>query len=154
MLLYAEADFLPDRSIGYLTRRVHQLGVAALDPVFSAEGMNGLQWSALASVWAGRCGTAAELARDLGHDKGATTRLVDTLEERGWLVRERSGGDRRRIDLRLTAAGEAITRRCRRHVVDCWNAWLADWPRAEAETLIALLGKLRDSLERVEAPCS
>lgn len=153
MTFYSDSDFRPDCSIGYLIRRAHQLGGAAMEPVFAAEGLTGMQWSALVSIWFKRGETAAELARDLGHDKGAMTRLVDAVEERGWVTRERTGDDRRRIILRLTPEGEALALRCKKRVLACWNEWLADWPREEIEQLIGLLQKLRDTLTTAE-PCS
>ncbi|MGI4732440.1 MAG: MarR family winged helix-turn-helix transcriptional regulator [Janthinobacterium lividum] len=154
MAFYTESTFEPDCSIGYLVRRAHQLGGAALEPVFEDEGLSSLQWSALVSIWFKRGETAADLARFLGHDKGAMTRLVDTLEQRGWITRVRTSCDRRRIDLVLTPEGRDVTLRCRARVVVCWNEWLADWPRDEVQTLIDLLSKLRDTLDRADGPCS
>lgn len=146
MPFYDESDFCPDRSLGYLVRRAHQLANAGLEPVFAAEGMTGTQWSALVSIWFGRGATAAELARDLGHDKGAMTRLVDAIEERGWVMRERTPGDRRCINLALTDEGAAVAMRCKRRVIARWNEWLGDWREEDVEMLIALLAKLRNTL--------
>lgn len=154
MAFYADSNFVPDCSIGYLLRRTHQLGYVAMEPVFAAEGLTGTQWSALVSVWFGRGATAADLARDLGHDKGAMTRLVDQLEERGWITRERTVEDRRCINLALTEEGVAVALRCKKHVIGCWNEWLADWPEKDVQTLIELLQKLRGTLAAVEAPCA
>lgn len=154
MRFYDESDFEPDRSIGYLVRRAQQLGAAGVEPAFAAEGMTGTQWQALVSIWFGRGATAAELARDLGHDKGAMTRLVDQLAERGWITRERTAGDRRCINLVLTEEGTAVALRCKRRVIACWNAWLADWREEEVEGLIGLLQKLRGTLAAAEAPCA
>ena len=154
MAFYSESEFAPDVSIGYLVRRTHQLGGAGLEPIFAAEGLTYTQWSALVSIWFERGATAADLARDLGHDKGAMTRLVDTLEERGWITRQRITEDRRCITLALTDEGAAVALRCKRQVVACWNAWLSDWSDAEVHSLIALLQKLRGTLDAVEAPCS
>ena len=153
MGFYTEASFEPDCSLGYLVRRSHQLGFTALEPVFAAEGLNGTQWSALVSIWFGRGATATELARDLGHDKGAMTRLVDQLEERGWVRRERTTQDRRCINLALTEEGVAVALRCKRQVVARWNEWLADWPADDVRTLIRLLQKLRGTLAEVDLPC-
>ena len=153
MTFYAESNFEPDRSIGYLVRRAHQLGAAGLEPVFAAEGLTGTQWTALVSIWFGRGATAAELARDLGHDKGAMTRLIDQLEERGWVRRDRAAGDRRRIDLALTDEGIEVALRCKRRVVAFWNEWLGDWPEEDVVTLIALLQKPRGTLAAAAVPC-
>lgn len=146
MSFYDESDFTPDQSIGYLVRRVHQLAGAALEPIFAAEGLTGTQWSALVSIAFGRVATAAGLARDLGHDKGAMTRLVDAIEERGWVRRERAPDDRRCIRLALTEEGVAVAMRSKARVIACWNEWLADWPEEDARMLIALLAKLRATL--------
>lgn len=153
MPVYDDSSFCADRSIGYLIRRAHQMGAAGLEPVFAAEGLTGIQWSALISVMAGRVGTAADLARDLGYDKGAMTRLVDQLEAQGWMTRERTAEDRRCIALSVTETGAEVALRCKARVVQCYNAWLADWPDHDVETLIVLLQKLRATLTEVEQPC-
>lgn len=146
MQFYDEADFRPDQSIGYLVRRVHQLAGSGLEAMFAAEGLTGTQWSALIWIRVRRGATAAELARDLGHDKGAMTRLVDAVEERGWVVRERAPDDRRRINLALTDTGEAVAMRCQRRVIARWNDWLGDWREEDVRMLTALLAKLRGTL--------
>jgi DNA-binding MarR family transcriptional regulator len=152
MPFYSESAFEPDISIGYLIRRIHQLGGAAIEPVFAAQGLTYTQWQALVSIWFGRGATAADLARDLGHDKGAMTRLVDTLESRGWITRERTAEDRRCVNLSLTDNGVAVALRCKKRVIACWNAWLADWSDEEARTLIRLLQKARTTIAEA-APC-
>ena len=151
MGFYTDSDFTPDCSIGYLVRRVHQLGGVRIEGIFAAEGLTAMQWQALVAIWSGRGNTAAELARDLGHDKGAMTRLVDAMEHSGWITRERTAEDRRCINLALTTEGEAVAMRCKRQVLACWNEWLADWEPREVETMIALLQKLRDTLVKVSA---
>jgi DNA-binding MarR family transcriptional regulator len=51
---------------------------------------------------------------------------VDRLERAGFLVRERSSDDRRRVGLRLTDEGERLMRRVRARR----TTWLADRLRA------------------------
>jgi DNA-binding MarR family transcriptional regulator len=146
MAIYTPQYFEPDCSLGYLARRVHQIGAGALEPVFAAEGITGPQWSALASIWFKRGATSAELARDMAHDKGAMTRLVDSLEAKGWVTRERCTDDRRVVNLTLTPEGEAVAIRVRLSVIDCWNRWLSDWDEDEVTTMISMMQKLRDTL--------
>jgi DNA-binding MarR family transcriptional regulator len=156
MVVYSPQYFEPDCSLGYLARRVNQIGSVALEPIFASEGLTGPQWSALAQIWFRRGATSAELARDMAHDKGAMTRLVDTLEANGWITRERCSDDRRAVKLALTPEGEALALRVRLRVIDCWNAWLADWDEGEVETMIAMMQKLRDTLltKTSEGVCS
>ena len=146
MGFYSETDFQPDSSVGYLARRVHQLTQAALEPVFAAEGLTNIQWHALISIYFGKGPTPIELARDLSYDKGATTRLLDVLEARGWMVRGRATGDRRSITLALTPAGAEVTQRTRFKLIDAWNTWLSDWPHDDVAAAVATLQRLRDTL--------
>jgi DNA-binding MarR family transcriptional regulator len=50
----------------------------------------------------------AELAQRLGHSMPTQSRLVDRLEERGLVTRHREPGDRRRVTVALTEAGERL----------------------------------------------
>lgn len=154
MPFYASPEsFVPDTSIGFLCKRVFQANTMALEPMFAEAGTSYVQWSAMVSLWNGRADTCAALARELCHDTGATTRLIDLLESRGWVERERSGEDRRVVHLRLTAAGKAITERCRAGVAEQWNAWLADWDPADVDRLIGDLQRLRHRIE-TGTPCA
>lgn len=146
MTFYSATDFEPDCSVGYLAKRVHQLAKAGLEPALASEGLTYTQWHALVSIYYDRGATPAELARDLNYDKGATTRLLDTLEARGWVERVRGEGDRRSIGLRLTEAGREAARRGRLRVIALWNDWVADWPDADVAAAVAILQRLRDTL--------
>jgi DNA-binding MarR family transcriptional regulator len=151
MTFYNRDNFYPETSVGYLLRVCHQHAYANLDQLFADEGLSGTQWTALISIYFERGLTCAALARDMAHDKGAMTRIVDMLEERGWVERNRDRDDRRLINLSLTDAGVAVTMRCREKIIDCWNGWLADWSPAEIEQFLAQLQKLRRTLEATPA---
>ena len=148
MGFYSDADFQPDISVGYLCKRVHQLAQAGLEPLFAREGLTNIQWHALISIWFGRGATSAALARELSYDKGATTRLIDQLEARGWVQRVREHDDRRLVALKLTPTGAAMARRCRHLVFEAWNDWLRDWPDDDIADTIATLQRLRGTLEK------
>ncbi|MGU3390165.1 MarR family winged helix-turn-helix transcriptional regulator [Sphingomonas sp. M1A8_2b] len=148
MTFFTPAEFGPECSLGYLARRVHQIGQSLIEPIFVDEGLSATQWSALMSLLAGRSATCADLARDLSYDKGASTRLVDAMEQHGWVTRSRANDDRRVLNLELTPEGEAIAIRCRDRIVAYWNVLLAQgWSADEIETLIGLLKKLRTTLD-------
>ncbi|MCZ7575056.1 MAG: MarR family transcriptional regulator [Ardenticatenaceae bacterium] len=63
------------------------------------------------------------------HEVSAPTmsRLISTLVERGWVLRERDPGDRRQVILRLTPEGEAV-----------WNTMSERSIKHLAETLAEL----------------
>jgi DNA-binding MarR family transcriptional regulator len=156
MASYDPATFNPDMSVGYLAKRIFQTSLVGLEPAFVDEDVSYLQWSALVSILYGRGHTCKDLAHDLVHDRGATTRLIDTLEERRLVERQRDPVDRRIVNLELTEAGRALAERCMIRVVDLWNGWLADWDPADIAQLIGYLQRVRRTLETAteESACA
>jgi DNA-binding MarR family transcriptional regulator len=146
MAAYTNASFEPDRSLGYLLKRVHADAVALHEPLFERTALTYTQFAALAAVVFGSGRTCAQLARDLNHDMGATSRIIGVLEERGLLTRARDPDDRRVLNLSVTEAGYAQAADARDMLVAQWNRWLADWSTQEVETLIAGLQRLRATL--------
>lgn len=147
MAFYDSASYNPDVSIGYLAKRVMQSSMAGLEREFVGEDISYLQWCALVSILFGRGSTCKALAYDIAHDRGATTRLLDSLEQLRLVVRERDPDDRRVVNLALTTAGESAARRCLARVVDLWNGWLGGWDAADVARLITYLQRLRVTLE-------
>ena len=53
--------------------------------------------------------SAIDLARAIDHNPGAMTRLLDRLEQMGYLRRTPHAGDRRTLRIELTEAGHALS---------------------------------------------
>lgn len=147
MASYDAATFRPDISIGYLSKHIHQSAHTALEKAFEGENISFLQWAAMVSIHHGRGATCKDLAHDLARDRGATTRLIDSLEELCLAERQRDSDDRRIVNLALTDAGRALVQRCMIKVIDLWNGWLEGWDPADVARLIADLQRLRQTLE-------
>jgi DNA-binding MarR family transcriptional regulator len=147
MSFYDSVPFSPESSIGYLSRRFYQAQVAALEPIFAAEGISMTHWSALVFIYVRGTTTGIEVARDLAYDKGAVTRLLDTLEAKGLLTRTRNTDDRRCVDVTLTDKGREIGLRCKAQVTARWNSWLEDWDPTDVHHLLQSLGRLRMRIE-------
>ncbi len=152
MSFYDPETYTPDRSIGYLIKSCNQTMMVLLDRLLADADLNTSQWSAMMTIHHGEAPTCAALARGMAHDKGAMTRLIDSLEEKGFVARTRSADDRRVVHLSLTPAGRAVTFRCRDMVIEHWNRCFTGWTDAEIETLIAQMQKLRRTLED-DVPC-
>src|SRR5271170_2545024 len=97
------------RSIGYLLRRAGKLITGRIEALFVKEDVSFVQWVILMNLRDGLRMTAAELCQHLCHDSGALTRVIDQMEERGWVRRKRSVKDRRMVALELTKEGRKIT---------------------------------------------
>ena len=106
-------------------------------------GLTEAQWRPLWMLKAGRADTPQALARALGVDAGAMTRMLDRLEAKGLIGRVRSLTDRRVTRLRLTATGEAATEGIPEVVAGVNNDYLQGFSREEFEQLNALLARMR-----------
>src|SRR5262245_28065098 len=101
----AAAD-LPDLqtafAIGPLIGRVRSVALAELDEELAPWGITGMQFVMFKQLADGMAATAADLCRLLHYDTGSMTRLLDRVEQKGWIRRERSKDDRRIVRLQLT----------------------------------------------------
>lgn len=149
MAILTTEDLTGERSPGRLLRRIHRLLVTRIDSLFDDEQLTIIQWTALKLIRDGMATTAGELARSISIATGATTRLIDSLEEMGYIKRDLGSSDRRVVRLVLTKSGEAKHAERVPVMVASWNEILADFKQQEAEQLIRLLTKLHHSMERV-----
>lgn len=117
------------------------------------------------TVTVSQCALLAELrsgAREIGALAGAMgltnsgmTRLVDGLEERGWVERVRGVEDRRRVEVRLTEAGATEAARLQGLTEASIGRVLARVPRAKRAQVVESLRLVRDAIDgaRDELSC-
>ena len=110
-----------------------------------------MQWLALVKLENGLAETASDLCRTLSHDNGAITRMLDQLESRGFVVRERSQQDRRVVKLSITTAGSAILAELTPPFIENLNSALDAFSAEEFAELNRLLGKLKMCFEQKSA---
>ena len=146
---YDVRTFSSAESIGYLLKLGHALMHDAAIAAFEGHDLSFMQWIVLVKMREGVT-TASELCQIMWHDTGALTRLLDQLEERGYIERQRSTADRRVVQLQLTAAGRRKTTELTPLVVDRLNAALAGFSKAEFEQFMLLLKKLIASLRDMQ----
>ncbi len=144
---YSVETFQARRSIGYLIKRLNNLIVPSAEALFADADFTFSQWVVLMAVRDGIADTCAEIARHMDHDTGATTRLVDQLEERGYLLRRRSTTDRRVVHIEITPSGKALTKSLMPHLIDFWNEVLEGFSPEESQQLISLLTRLMTRIE-------
>ena len=134
MITWATLHRAHARVRGQLTRRMEvERGVSVLEHGSLYELSNAPQRRLL----------MAELAERLGLSPSATTRLVDRLEERGWVRRESPRENRRTVNVIITADGRrAYARNNRLFTATVEEAVSAHLNEDEMSTLISLLGRL------------
>jgi DNA-binding MarR family transcriptional regulator len=138
-------------SVGYLLKRAHSLLIDHLESAVAGSDITMTQWVLLMHLRDGLAINASDLCSQLRHDSGALTRVIDQLESRGLVQRERSREDRREVQLRLTPAGLQTVASLVPRVVDQLNFALREFSRAEATELSRLLTKLITSLDGASA---
>jgi DNA-binding MarR family transcriptional regulator len=84
----------------------------------------------------------------LGMDRATTMLVIDKLQARKLLTRERSTGDRRKQEIQLTAKGMALTDKLVTHAKAHELNLTGSLTSREAATLKKLLLKVRESLEK------
>jgi DNA-binding MarR family transcriptional regulator len=148
---YRKDGYSARSSVGYLLKRAHVLLVDQLEAALATSDITATQWVILMYLRDGLAINASDLCVQLRHDSGALTRVIDQLEARGLVQRERSREDRRAVQLRLTAAGIDTVAALIPSVVDKLNFALRDFSAAEASELNRLLTKLIHNVDASSA---
>ena len=94
--------------LGFWLRFVSNHVSARFQQLLEAEGVSVTEWVALRSLWDADAVGHAALIEALGMTKGAASKVVSRLEEKGLVLRQSSEGDGRGQTLALTAAGRAL----------------------------------------------
>lgn len=139
---YRPSNYAMKNSVGYLMRMAINRVLPQMEALFEDQELSFSQWTTLVALHDGRITTAGDLAHNICHDAGSLTRLVDQMEKRGLVTRQRSESDRRVVTLGLTARGRALVEALAPRVMNFWNGLLGGFSHAEIDTLIALLTRL------------
>lgn len=134
-------QYRAEDSVGYLLSRTRLKLAKSLDVALAKLDITHAQGSILLMLASGKYSTAADLARELYIDSASMTRMVDRLEKRGLILRERSSDDRRVIHLVLTPAGRKLERRLPPIYTEVIHATFAGFSPDDMTTLKQLLRK-------------
>lgn len=148
---YKVDTFVPERSIGYLAKRCSVMLTDLVQDAFSERGVPFTQWLVLMKLRRVAPLSTGLLAREIGHDQGALTRVVDALVETGMVDRRRSEQDRRSVELRLTVRGERYVESQLPIAIDALNTVLKVFTIEEVEQLVNLLGRLLERLMELKS---
>lgn len=140
--LYSSDGYCPEDSVGMLIGMVRSQLMAALDEELADLGLTGAQLPVLHWVCHADEATAATLCRRIGADTGSMTRMLDRLEEKGFIRRIRNANDRRVMNVELTAAGKALRPMITPRVVKVLNRNLAGFSRRDLDHLKDLLRRI------------
>ncbi|PRB65530.1 MarR family winged helix-turn-helix transcriptional regulator [Microbacterium sp. MYb45] len=85
--------------------------VALYRPILEPLGLTHPQYLVMLALWERAPRTLNDLALDLALEPATASPLVKRLEAEGFVARQRSSEDERRLEITLTAAGAALRER-------------------------------------------
>jgi MarR family multiple antibiotic resistance transcriptional regulator len=140
-----------EMSVGYLVGRARTALLTSLDTELEPFGLTGAQFSVLKNVAQGTAATAADLCRTMHYDTGSMTRMLDRLEEKAVLRRERCTKDRRVVFLRMTATGKELLPQLRSAAVRVLSRHLAGFSPEEVDNLKQYLDRMIENGQPVNS---
>lgn len=132
----------PALYIGYLVTGVRTRMMQEMDACLNPFGLTGAQFIILRRIAEGVATTAAELCRVLEYDTGSMTRMLDRLEEKNVIIRERSSDDRRVVKIMLTTQGAEQYPKLKDEVGQALNRRFAPLSGEELKQLRSMLERL------------
>ena len=132
----------PMKSIGFLIKRCGVMMSQLAERRFESQQVSFTQSLVLLRLSFQAHMSATRLSEELGHDMGALTRVVDSLERSGFVRRERSQQDRRAVEIAITAEGRREVERCMHFLVDLMNELVEPWSKPELDSFIGQLQRL------------
>ena len=138
--------FHPDNfqncTLGLLLGRAAMLKDRIIDRHMEPYGITAAQFKVLIIMAQFEVDTPAELCRHLSLDSGAMTRMLDRLEHKNLLVRQRSEADRRQVRLVLTEDGQALADLLPQVGADAMNQLAGAISPQELQSLEQILKKI------------
>jgi DNA-binding MarR family transcriptional regulator len=128
--------------IGYLINQARNAVLAAIEQELAPLNVTAAQFIVVLGIAHQRAGTPTEMARLLGCDSGAMTRLLDRIEGKGIIQRIRSDQDRRIVNIELTAKGKGLHPQIMKSVAKAHERLLRQFSDAE-------LGLFQDFLRKI-----
>ena len=128
--------------LGLLLGRAALLKDRIIDTHMEPHGISAAQFKVLIIMAQYGVDTPAELCRHLSLDSGSMTRMLDRLEHKGLLARQRCADDRRLVRLALTEDGQELADKLPGIGVNAMNQLAGALDSEELQTLEAILKKI------------
>jgi MarR family transcriptional regulator, transcriptional regulator for hemolysin len=139
----------PERNFGFLVHDVARLLRVAYDRRTRDLGLTRSQWWVLNHLYFHEGITQSELAEMLDIEKPTLGRLLDRLEDKGWLERRADRSDRRAKRVYLTGNVQDLMRALRVLAADLRAKALDGLDEAEREQLLDALRVVKGNLLRL-----
>ena len=136
------SDNFQNCTLGLLLGRAAILKDRIIDSHMEPYGITAAQFKVLIIMAQFDVDTPAELCRHLSLDSGSMTRMLDRLEQKNLLARQRSEADRRQVRLVLTEDGQVLADKLPQIGADAMNQLAAVISPQELQSLEQILKKI------------
>jgi DNA-binding MarR family transcriptional regulator len=149
--VYDIESYQPRKGVGHLLNRVRTEMLTALDRALEADPellkleISSAQFIVLAALAIAGAKSASDLCKGISYDAGAMTRMIDRLEIKGLIRRDRCPDDRRVVYLELTEEGHRAFPRMREVSMRVVNQFLNGFSQAEARQLEGFLSRMLEN---------
>lgn len=152
-MIHFTEDNVPTRlSIAHLIFLLNQHKDRLLDKYLKPFNITGPQFRVMRLIIVEQVATPSELTRRLSIDSGAMTRMLDRLEQRKLLIRERCPNDRRQVRLKPTEEGIALSHQMHGLAADLLNELTGELSQQELSELDRIIRKMLVPTELMEEP--
>jgi DNA-binding MarR family transcriptional regulator len=150
--VYDIESYQPRKGVGHLLNRVRTEMLLALDkalvsdPELAALELSAAQFIVIATLALAEAPkSASDLCKGISYDAGAMTRMIDRLEGKGLIRRNRRPDDRRVVYIELTEEGTRAFPRMKVLSMDVVNRFLRGFSQAEARQLEDFLSRMLEN---------
>ena len=144
---YSGHNYVIEESIGYLIKHAQLALNRTIDTKMAEMDLTAMQWAPLLLLAHGKARTAAELSRCTGVETSTMTRMLDRLESKDLISRNRCEKDRRIIYLELTDTGKEFATKVPYVIAESFNYHLRGFSNDEVNTLKSLLRRIKANEE-------
>ena len=141
---YNRENFQLTQSVGFHLNKARNGLLMEIDAALRPLDITGQQMGILLSLTQGAASTPLEISKLLEIDTGLMTRMLDKLESKGMVQRQRSEADRRVVNLILTDKGRDVASRIPDIAPDVLNHRLRHFTRDEFSEFLRLLRKFTE----------
>ena len=150
--VYELESYQPRKGVGHLLSRVRTEMLSALDKALEADAalaaleISSAQFIVIAALaLADSAKSASDLCKGISYDAGAMTRMIDRLESKGLIRRNRRPDDRRVVYVELTEEGSRAYPRMREVSMGVANRFLRGFSVPEARQLEGFLSRMLEN---------
>ena len=150
--VYEIETYQPRKGVGHLLSRVRAEMLDALDKALLADGelakleISAAQFIVIATLaLTDSAKSSSDLCKGISYDAGAMTRMLDRLEGKGLIHRNRRPDDRRVVYIELTEEGRRAFPRMKVISMGVVNRFLRGFSQVEARQLEGFLSRMLEN---------